>query len=354
MTLPPPPPPPRKPDALAPDIVAAALAAIALTGATVHAFQTSAWLIYGVVHAAIAAACVAWAWLSGRPPRRHAALLAVSVPCLGALGAAGVVMCAVAEGLFRPHARGFMAWYDDLFPEEDQEAAELLLNRLRAGGDPASGAADLSSFTDAVTYGTIEQKQAIVALIARRFTPAFAPALRQALNDPVPAVRVQAAAAAAAIEARFAARGMALEREAAAHGHPLGSLRELGRLHAEMAKCGLLESARSDAARDKALDYYRRALALAPQDPNVLSAYGALLLDKGDAVQATAVLRDALGTAQRSASTAALLTEALLRQGRFQELRDFAATARGKFDGTASERERLDETLALWAKGAAA
>lgn len=352
--LPPPPPPSPKPEPLAGDAIIAAIASFALGGATVHAVQSGSWWIYLAFHIGFSAACCVWASGSGAPPRRQAALLAASVPFLGAIGALGSLLCTAAEAFFRPRARGFMAWYDDLFPEEDDEAAELLLNRLRAGGDPASGAADLTSFTDAVAYGTIEQKQAIVALIARRFTPAFAPALRQALEDPVPAVRVQAAAAAAAIEARFAARGITLEREAAARGYPVTILRELGRLHADMAKSGLLELARTESSRDKALDYYRRALDLAPSDPELLSACAELWLSKGEPNRATPLLTDALRHSKGSAPVASLLTEALLRQGRFKELRDFAKAGRGRFDGTDAERDRLDQALDLWARGATA
>jgi tetratricopeptide (TPR) repeat protein len=352
MIAPPPPPPSHEP--LAADIAVGAISGIVLTGATVHAFQTGGWIAYLVLHFGFSILCFAWAWGSGRPPRRQAALLAVCVPFLGALGAAGASLSAALEAFFRPRARGFMEWYNDLFPEEDEEAAELLLNRLRAGGDPASGAADLTSFTDAIAYGAIDQKQAIVALIAKRFTPAFAPALRQALEDPTPAVRVQAAAAAATIEAKFAARGIALEREAAAKGYPAAILKELGKLNAEMARSGLMEAARNDTARDKALGFYARALASSPKDAELLSACGELLLAKGDASGAAKHLTDALRHSGGSAAIASLLAEALLRQGRFTELRALARAGRGRFAGSDMERERLDAALELWARGSAA
>jgi predicted Zn-dependent protease len=147
---------------------------------------------------------------------------------------------------------------------------------------------------------------------------------------------------------------MALEREAAAKGHPVEVLRELGRLHAEMAKSGLLESARTDAARQKALDYYGRALSKSPQDAQLSSACGELLLVMGDLGQATERLTGALSQSKGSAAVAALLAEALLRQGRFKELRAFARAGRGRFTGSESERERLDQALALWARGSAA
>jgi hypothetical protein len=352
MIAPPPPPPEHEP--LAADACAGAICAAFLTAATVYAFSSGAWLTYLAVHVATAAGCVCWAWRSGSPVRRQAALLAIGVSFFGAIGAAGACLSAILEAYFRPRARGFMEWYNDLFPEEDEEAAELLLNRLRAGGDPASGAADLTSFTDAVAHGTIEQKQAIIALIAKRFNPAFAPALRQALEDPTPAVRVQAAAAAATIEAKFAARGMALERDATAKGNPPALLRELGKLHADLAKSGLLEAARTEAAREKALRYFGQALKSAPGDAGILSACGELLLAKGDAAGAAKVLTDALRHARGSAAIASLLVEALLRQGMFTELRAFARAGLGRFEGKDMERERLDQALSLWAQGNAA
>jgi tetratricopeptide (TPR) repeat protein len=338
---------------LAPDAAIAAVTAVALTGVTIHALQSGAWLIYLGAHVGFSALCFLWAKGTGSPPRRQAALLAFAVPFLGAIGAAGTLLCAVMEAVFRPRARGFMEWYNDLFPEEDDEAADLLLNRLRAGGDPASGAADLTSFMDAMSFGTIEQKQAVIALIARRFSPAFAPALRRALEDPIPAVRVQAAAAAAAIEAKFAARAMTLERELKSKTAKPDTLRELGRLNADMAKSGILEAARAQAAREKALECYRLALKASPDDAALLSACGELLLAQGDAKAATPYLTKALSQSRGAAATASLLADALMRQNRFNELRAFARTGLGRFTGPDAERERLDQSLSLWARGTA-
>jgi tetratricopeptide (TPR) repeat protein len=210
------------------------------------------------------------------------------------------------------------------------------------------------SFTDAVTNGTIEQKQAIVALIARRFSPAFAPALRKALEDPVPAVRVQAAAAAAAIEQRFSARAMKLEQAAAKRAGQAGHFRELGALYAEMADSGILEKARADAARAKALEHFRTVLTLIPDDPEALSASAKLLLDQGKPKEATQRLSLALAKTQDDAALAALLVEALMREGRFADIRNLARAARGRFTGAQAEVARLEEALAFWAAGARA
>jgi polysaccharide biosynthesis protein PelE len=335
------------------DGLAATVAAISLSAALAFAISLQAWWIYAVAHVAVAGLAAAYALCTAKPPRRQAILLAVSAAFLGALGAAGALLSIVMEAVFRPQARGFMSWYDDLFPEEEVEAADLLLNRLRAGGDPAHGAADLVSFTDAVTYGTIEQKQAIVALIARRFSPVFAPALQQALADPVPAVRVQAAAAAASIEAKFAARAMALEKEAALQGFSLSSLKKLGRLNAEFARSGILEHARAAAAREKALDYFRRALAIEPSDAQALTACGELLLEQNDAAAAARYLAEAMAKAGVSQEAAALLMEALMRERRFDELRAFARAGLNRFIGQDDSNKRLRAAMTLWAREAA-
>jgi tetratricopeptide (TPR) repeat protein len=344
---------PQPHEPLLQDGLAAGAAATILTGAAILALNERSWLVYVAAHLALSAVACAFAYVSARPPRRQAVLLAISVVFFGPLGAFGSFLSVAMEAIFRPRARGFMAWYNDLFPEEETEAADVLLNRLRAGGDPAHGAADLVSFTDAVTYGTIEQKQAIVALIARRFSPAFAPALRQALADPVPAVRVQAAAAAASIEARFAARAMTLETEAAQKGFSVATLKRLGRLNAEFARSGILETARAGAARAKALDYFRRALARAPADAEALTACGELLLEQGDGDAAARYLAEAMAKAGVSPEAASLLMEALVRERRFKELRAFARAGLTRFADQNGDSGRLRAALALWAQEAA-
>ena len=178
-----------------------ALVVFAVLGGCVFgvAAGTMSLQLYAAAHVLCALGAAHSAWRSATPPRRQAVLLAVTTSALGPVGALGTLLSVCLEAAFRPYAAPFTDWYDRIFAEEDELENDAFLQRLAIGGDPVSGSIQLTSFRDILAFGTIEQKQAIIALIARRFTPAFAPALRLALEDPIAAVRVQAAAAAASI-----------------------------------------------------------------------------------------------------------------------------------------------------------
>jgi tetratricopeptide (TPR) repeat protein len=340
------------PEPLVVDLIVALLASVVLTLAAIDGGQREAIVVYGIVHVVAAISLWVWATGSGRTARRQAALLAISAAFLGPIGAWGSVFCNLAEGVFRLTARPFLVWYAELFPEEEAERADLILNRLSAGGDPASGANELASFNDVVSFGSVEQKQAIVALIARRFTPAFAPALRKALQDPIPAVRVQAAAAAATIEARYVERAMALEQESVRRGHAIEMHRALGLHYEETAQSGLMEAGRVRTSEDQALAHFNTVLAAKPGDPIALASTGRLQLQRGEVEQAAASLEFALVQDPENASTAALYLEALMRLGRFEELRRIAGSWMGRFSNDGGDGGRLNNALQLWAKGA--
>ncbi|HAH10161.1 MAG TPA: hypothetical protein DCL48_08675 [Alphaproteobacteria bacterium] len=335
------------------DALTASAVTLILLAAAYGAVQTGSLLIYWLPHAVVSLVLVAMICIVKPVPRRQAALLVICVPALGPFGAAGCLICIAAEASFRNHARGFLEWYAELFPDEESERADVLLRRLLAGGDPAHGASELASFADVMEHGSIEQKQALAALIARRFSPAFAPDLRRALEDPVPAVRVQAAAAAAAIEARFAARTMALQREALRAGDAPDTLRRLGHLHAEIAASGLLEEARAAAARAQALDCFHAVLAANASDGEALLAAGELHLANAEPNLAAVKLLRALELNGVSVRAAELLIEALLKERRFKELRTFAIHWQKKLPPHEPRSARLRAALQTWAETAA-
>src|SRR3546814_7054739 len=75
-----------------------------------------------------------------------------------------------------------------------------------------------------------EQKRAVLMLLARRFRPEFAPALKLALQDANPAIRVQAATATAEIESGFTDRTIVLEAAAKAASQDFDR-QQIGRAH---------------------------------------------------------------------------------------------------------------------------
>ena len=154
-------------------------------------------------HVCFVALLVAWTWLAvarGADARLYAWLTWMTL-VTGPLGPLSAFALAVLTYWFGRSARPFEEWYASLFPDETQDASDRLYERIVTGREEAiSDASSLSSLTDVLLTGSTSAKQAVVALLARRFRSYFAPALTMALSDPEPSVRVQAATASVAIE----------------------------------------------------------------------------------------------------------------------------------------------------------
>lgn len=334
------------------DGIAALLAGVLLSLAAANAEGPWGITAYVIAHLVTAGATAAWAHGSAKPARRQAVLLPLTVFFLGPLGAFGTLFSIILEAFFRQTARPFTEWFNDIFPEEEAERAELTINRIRIGGDPASGASDLVSFTDVIEFGSIDQKQAVIALIARRFTPSFAPALRRALEDRVPAVRVQAAAAAATIEARFAQRGIAIDAQWPQDERGADYERTLGLHHAEIASSGLLEPARARALEETALKHLDHALQSDPNDVAALAMSGRLHLKHGASELAAERLAKALAIAGPQADLCTDYLEALFRLNRYGAIADAARQWKGALQSNDEDWGRLKSALALWERAA--
>ena len=158
-------------------------------------FWSGGWPIWLLLHL-VTSGLLIW-WVRGLAARRHAlrypTLLAISVTTLGLAGALGAGFAYLAQRAYRSEARSFQTWYFTLFPPRAQRKATTWYDLSKALGDENAGAVE--SFADLIRFGDIDQKLAIVALLARRFEPRFAPVLKAALQDPDATVRVQAATA---------------------------------------------------------------------------------------------------------------------------------------------------------------
>jgi len=153
----------------------------------------------------------AWYVRPNGVPSRMMTLLAVTLFFLGPFGPLGVMLTMLLHSWFRRHATPFDEWYQALFPEEVDEPSRRLYEMLTRGLADSASQENVTSFTDVLQYGSIGQKRAVISLLSRDFRPEFAPALQSALADANPAVRVQAATAAANIEGDFLER--AIERK---------------------------------------------------------------------------------------------------------------------------------------------
>jgi hypothetical protein len=153
------------------------------------------------IHVAIAA----WTWLilfAGRPADEDATIagvLLLFVLAAGPAGALAAVFIVALSGRRGESANILSAWYKRLADAGGVEPATATHDRVVAGRVLQLDAPPPLNFADVIAYGTLEERQTALGLIARRFHPDFAPALEAALRSPEPVVRVQAAAVVARV-----------------------------------------------------------------------------------------------------------------------------------------------------------
>ncbi len=331
---------------LATFVVSASVAALVMSGMLPAA-------AYFLAHIGCAAFAILVAVKSGHLPRRQAILHAMMATVLGPVGSAGTFLCTVFETCFRPFASPFSEWFDSIFQEDEQDRMAAFVDRLMVSDDPVNAAQRVTSYNDILSRGSIEQKQAIIGLIGRRFSPAFAPALRQALQDPVPSVRVQAASATAAIEGRYSERLAQLADRAAWPGATQDDLRSVANYLVEFAESGIAEAQRCDEAFETALRHFDALLVSNPNDAAVLLSSAKILLRDGKALKAHRRLQRASVSIGISAEIATLQIEALIQLGRFHDLRALAKQWRGRFSSSGREGHRLETALTLWTRSTA-
>ena len=179
----------------------AAEIALVFHGWSSRAAMTELVLFHGIVSVFVIAGSLPWLRRSD-----FSAGMALYVVSLVALGPIGVVGCAVMELVRWISSRSsisFEEWYERLFPRALADRAQALYELIEWRGAKPSRESTVAPFCEVLDQGSVVQKQSVVTLIADHFKPEFSPALQQALNDPEPAIRVQAATAAARIENHF-------------------------------------------------------------------------------------------------------------------------------------------------------
>lgn len=303
------------------------------------------------VHAVVAAAGAAWLWTVARRARdmRLPWLAVGAATCVGPFGGAGSVLCVLLYAWFRRSTTSFEEWYAALFPEQQAEGARALFQEIVSDArDDESAERSIASFTDILAFGTFDQKQALLALIATYFRPAFAPALKSALGHPEPAIRVQAATAVAQIEQRFLRRSLDLDAELARRPGDFPLLFAAARHYDEYAFTGLLDHDRQAENQRRALKLYDDALALAPEDGRLELGMARLLVRMGEYRTAADLLARAANGGRLKPAGAVWYLECLFRLGAFGRLREAAARVVPLLESDETADPRLREAARLW------
>lgn len=291
---------------------------------------------------------VAWRFRPHGSPSRLLTLLALGTFFLGPFGPFGVLMATALHAWFRRRATPFEDWYASLFPEEVDEPSRRLFEMLTRGLADAASQENVTSFTDVLQYGSIEQKRAVISLLSRDFRPEFAPALLSALADPNPAVRVQAATAAANIESDFLDRAIELETAARRQPEDVGTQIEVARHFDDYAYSGILDEDRQKENRAKAESYYRRALDLDGARHDATLGVGRLLVRQGRLEEAEDWFEKGFQRGVIGANELSWYMEAAFRKGDFDKLR-YAVAAFGDeiLDDTGTS-ERMRDVVRAW------
>ncbi|PWU05657.1 MAG: hypothetical protein C5B51_14000 [Terriglobia bacterium] len=307
------------------------------------------WWVPAGGHLAIAFALLAWCYRSRacREDVRLPLLLALSTAVLGPIGPAGTLVTIVLARWYMRNPIPFEEWYRSLFPEAVETTEDQLLKRI-AGWD-AEDPGGLSAFMDILSFGSLHQKQALIALMTQHFRPAFGSILKRALSDTQAAVRVQAATAINRLENAMLERTLALTGRVREDPNRAEALRNLARHYDEYLYTGILEARREEEVRDQALSAYAQALEADPSDEESVLAMGRLLLRGKRYAEAYQYIERAIKNCPSTRQTGLWHMECLFHLGRFGELREAAGRSRGNLDSFSEFPASAVEAVTLWA-----
>jgi hypothetical protein len=279
-------------------------------------------------------------------PSTFVVLYLVSVAALGPAGVIGCAWLKLVSLVPLRSAESDEAWYERMLPQVRFDPARRLFELVAWRGPTSSGDSTVASFVDVLELGTVEQKRAVVTRVADHFRPEFAETLRRALNDPEPAIRVQAATAAARVENQFLERSVELEAARTARPEDPELWRQIARHHESYARSGLLDIDRAANERRSALALYRMLLETSGPDPDLTADAARLHLELEEPAAAMGVLTPLLDCHPLPHAVVAPLAQALYLTGRFGLLRDFGDQLLAQLDS--GEDESVRDALRLW------
>lgn len=289
-------------------------------------------ILFGVSH------CAAVLILAGLSLLYHrlgidltvALLLLLTTMALGPIGPVGTLLTLGLVELNRLYALSFQEWYESLFPKTQETLANEVLEHLQAAEQELERGELPVPFIDVLKGGSLPEKQRVINLISNNFKPIFARTLLTALDDEANAVRVQAATTMAQIENRFLEETVRLSRVRQQHPDDLTSILRLARHYDDYAFTGLLDASREMANREKATEAYYQYLEAHPDDLEVRTAVGRLLVRSGRFEAASEWLRENLSLGANSAATLLWLVECEYCLGHWKEVRRLLREHAGK------------------------
>ena len=300
-------------------VVAFAVEAALLWAVTAGRIDWPTALAAHLAFSVILALFTVWETRRGRETRLLSWLAWMTLT-LGPAGPVATALLAAMTLIFTRSARPFEEWYESLFPDDHETRSELLYRRLLEGREDAVAEGSVNSLTDVLFTGTTRAKQAVVALLARRFRSEFAPALQMALADPEASIRVQAATAASTIEERYHATRIELEDAVRDAPEDPDALLTLARHLDDYAYADVLDEDRQRAVMADALTAYRGANRRLGAREDIDLAIGRLML-RLDMIDEAELHLSGLAMRYEDPRPTLWHAECLFRLRRFDDLR---------------------------------
>lgn len=322
-------------------MLAVLVAEVGLLGAMMRGVDLVAWT---TGHVAVVTALGVWAFHPANRTTRWALLLWIATTAFGPLGPGGMVLSMALERRHARRATGIAQWHAMLFPPTPVDEHAELWRRIGQRASDVPHDQPITPFLDVLTFGSVPQRQSVIAIIVQQFNPAFAPALKAALCDEHNVIRVQAATAIARLENEFLERTMRLEGDVQQSPHDDGAILALATHYDDQAFAGLLDPMREQDCRIKAVEGYERYLRQRTDDHAARFRLARLQQRRGQWREAERLFRELF--AVQYPGTRHWFMESLYVQGRYAELRDVATLPAPDSDEVVSPE--VAETIGLW------
>lgn len=296
-------------------------------------------------------------WLWSRSRRGIATpidvLFSITIAFLGPIGAACAILTTLMMTVYRRTSCSFEEWYKSLIPDVSQSQAKQLCKLIRSKRERSTGSMLVRPFTDVLTQGTGDQKQTVIALLARNFKPPLAATLGMALADTDPTIRIQAATATAAIERRYLEKWIRLQAEVEKAPGDYQAHFSLANHLDDYAYAGILDDTRADDIRERARKIYLNCLQLDDTVQEVHFVLGRLLLRSGDPdgaseLFANLVSSNADSCGEVSAQALSYYAECLYLLGCYSELRSTFAKVNSSSKSSFELQEKLLSMAKFW------
>ena len=246
----------------------------------------------------------------------------------------------------------FAEWFGSLFPEPEENDVQDLFHRILSGQDDFSQKQSMMTFQDVFVVGTLPQKRLALTKIAKHFRKEFAPALKLALTDESNAIRVQAATVAARIEQGFVSRLVELTKAHKEDPQNAPLLLELARQADNYVYSGILVESRYQDMLALAVDYYKKYVALRPEDYKVQFTLGRMCLQADQPALARDLIYRCLTEGGMDWQNIRLwYVQALFQLGAYQEIHDYLNHLPKTTTPDSRETEAITRILELWRQG---